>query len=662
MKVRAYLKQGTALTCAVLAAVGGSSAAAQQASAAAAPEEDMSATGAADEAESGDIVVTATRRDQSLQDVPIALTAVSGAQLVQANVTSTADLLRVAPTLQITTTNSETAGTTIRIRGVGTAGNNPGLEGAVGVFIDGVYRQRSGLAMNNLFDIGRIEVLRGPQGTLFGKNTSAGAITVAPRLPELGDFDAMLKAGLGNYDNRMIEGMINIPIGTDLAFRAAGVYQRRDGYIDDLVTGDRHQDLDRGLIRGMLLWEPSDNISWRATVDYSEKNEDCCAAIYRIVGGATALQTSLVPGVVVPLDPTRYESISTPGRPFTENTQDFGISSHLNIDVNDDITFKSIVAHREFDSVNAVDADFGVADIVNQNTDASQSLTSAEFTLNGTWGELDWLVGAYYSDESIDIRQSFRYGADLQRFVTAATRGAISPAAAALLYPNEGGNTLADFAQDSTSFSFFTHNQFQITERLGLVAGLRYNHEEKEGGLVNYITNSPSCGGGPFDGQGTAPPAGIPGPFRAFCPRPMTFSEISESEFTGIAGLNYQLTDDIMAYVSYSHGYKAGGFNLDRDAAASVLGINPGSGLVTGTQAQANEAVKFDPEFSDSYEFGLRMQFFDRDLTVNATYFRTDYSDFQLNNFNGVAFSIVNAGTVKTDGIEVEGKIGRAHV
>lgn len=643
------LKQGSTIAIAVAVFVGAGDANAQQ---------DLSAEQSATSTEGtpeSEIVVTATRREQSLQEVPIAVTAVSSTQLVRANVTSAADLLRVAPTLQITTTNSESAGTTIRIRGVGTAGNNPGLEGAVGVFIDGVYRQRSGLAMNNLFDIDQIEVLRGPQGTLFGKNTSAGAIVVTPKSPKLGVAEAMVKLGVGNYGNRELEGMVNAPLGNNLALRVSGAYQGRDGFIKDVRTNDRHQDLNRMLFRGMLLWEPSDTISWRGTVDYSEKNEDCCAAIYRITGGATALMNSFAPGAVIPLDPKKYQSISTPGRPFFENTKDLGFSSHLKIDLSDDITFKSIVARRKFKASNAVDADFGAADIVNQDTQSTQKLTSAEATINGKSGALDWLVGFYYSDESIDLRQAFRYGADLQKFVTAATGGAISAANAAVLYPNNGGNTRADFVQDSSSYSFFTHNQFQITDRLGVVAGLRYNHEKKEGGLINYLTNSPSCGGGPFDGQGAAPPAGIPGSLRAFCPRPTTSSKISESEFTGIAGVNYKLTDDIMAYVSYSRGYKAGGFNLDRDAAASVLGVNPASGLVIGTQAQANEAVKFKPEFSDSYELGLRTQFFDRTLTINATYFHTDYSDFQLNNFNGIAFSIVNAGSVKAHGFEVEG-------
>lgn len=173
--------------------------------------------------------------------------------------------------------------------------------------------------------------------------------------------------------------------------------------------------------------------------------------------------------------------------------------------------------------------------------------------------------------------------------------------------------------------------------------------------MSRYLTNSPSCGGGPFNGQGAAPPAGVPSTLRLLCPRPTYFTGIDENETTGTGGVNFKFTDDILAYVSFSRGYKAGGINLDRDAAAAT-GVNPASGLVTGTQAQVNAAAAFRPEFSDSYELGIRSQFFDRTLTLNGTYFQTDYEDFQLNTFNGLGFTISNAGSVESKGFELEGR------
>jgi iron complex outermembrane recepter protein len=606
------------------------------------------------------VTVTATRREQALQDVPVAITAVSAEQLQQGNIVSTADLQRVAPTLMIQNSNSETGGSTIRIRGVGTTGNNPGLEGAVGVFIDGVYRQRAGLAMNNLFDIQRIEVLRGPQGTLFGKNTSAGAITVTPNAPRLGEFDAAMKLGVGNFNSRDLEGMVNIPLGETMAARVAGAWQQRDGYVEDIRTKNDSFNRDRQLVRGMLLWEPTDNITWRGTVDYSKKDEDCCQAVYRVIGGASLLQTSLTPGFTIPSDPTQYNSINSPNRPFVETTEDTGFSSHLTVDLGNDITFKNIIARRSFEAANDIDADFGSADILYQDIDSKQELTSFEATLEGTWGKLDWLVGGYYADETVDVANATKYGTQLATYIAALPVG-INLATATTLYPVNGGSVLAEFAQEGTSWSFFSHNQLQITERLGAVLGVRYNHEEKTGGLLRNITNSPSCGGGPFDGQGAPPPAIFNG-VRLLCPRPAFQSSIDENETTGTVGFNYKLTDDIMAYVSASHGYKAGGVNLDRDSSASqvtngiaVNQVNPASGLVAGTQAQANARGSFLPEFSDSWEVGVRSQFFDRTLTLNATYFHTDYEDFQLNTFNGLGFTVANAGAVESRGFELEG-------
>lgn len=638
-------KWGSALTFAVASVAGlgaSENAAAQQAS------------GAANEAPAENTVfVTATRREQALQDTPIAITAVGADQMQQQNVVSTADLQRVAPTLMIQNSNSETGGSTIRIRGVGTTGNNPGLEGAVGVFIDGVYRQRAGLAMNNLFDIQRIEVLRGPQGTLFGKNTSAGAISVVPNLPGLGEFDASMKLGVGNYNGRDVEGMLNIPLGETAAARIAGAWQQRDGYVEDVRSGNDSFNRDRQLVRGMLLWEPTDNISWRLTGDYAKKDEDCCQSVYRVIGGASLLQNSLVPGFSIPSVPTQMKSINSPNRPFIERTEDTGIASHLTIDIGNDVTFKNIIAYREFDATNNIDADFGSADILYQNIEQNQTLASFEATLNGSWGKLDWLLGGYYADETVDVGNQTPYGTQLAAYITAATGGLINTATANALYPVNGGAVQADFAQDGTSWSLFTHNQLQITDRLGAVIGVRYNHEEKSGGMTRYLTNSPSCGGGPFDGQGAAPPA-VPNTLRLLCPRPTYQVDINENETTGTIGLNFKFTDAIFGYVSASHGYKAGGINLDRDAPAAA-GTNPASGLVTGNQAAVNRAAAFTPEFSDSWEVGLRTQFFERTLTLNGTYFSTDYEDFQLNTFNGLGFTISNAGSVESKGFELEG-------
>jgi outer membrane receptor protein involved in Fe transport len=598
------------------------------------------------------IVVTATRREQALQNTPIAISAVSAAQLERQIIANTSDLQRVSPSLVVRSSSSETGGTTVRIRGVGTQGNNPGLEGAVGIFIDGVYRQRAGLAMNNLFDVQRVEVLRGPQGTLFGKNTSAGAISIQPRTPLLSEFEGSARAGIGNFGNLEFDGMINFPIGETMALRVSGAGQVRDGYVENIVTGLESHDRDRLLGRAMLLWEPTPNASLRVTLDAARKDEMCCAATYRIIGPATTLAASLS-GVTLPNSAEQRIAATNATRPFLDATDDFGAAVHGKFDLGA-MTLKTIIAHRTFDAKASLDVDYSPADILYQNTTQSQSLTTYEATLNGQWGRLDWLVGAFAATEDVSITNQTRYGAQLAPLITPLSGGVISPAAATALYPVNGGTTASEFSQGSDSWSFFLHNQLQVTDRLGAVFGLRYNHEEKVGGMDRLTTLSPSCGGGPFHGQGAAPPSGLPSTLRLLCPRPTYQASTDENETTGTAGVNFKFTEALFAYASYSRGYKAGGINLDRDAPAAA-GINATSGLVNATQAQVNAAVVFKPEFSESYEIGLRGEFFDRTLIANVTAFQTDFTDFQLNTFNGTGFAISNAGSVQSKGVELEG-------
>ncbi len=228
-----------------------------------------------------EIVVTATKREQSVQDIPIAVSAFSGADLNARGITEVDQLMQVSPSLFINTSNSSTNGGTMRIRGIGTTGNNVGLESAVGFFIDGVYRSRSGQALNDLVDIERVEILRGPQGTLFGKNTSAGAVHVITKRPEW-EYGGTAAIGAGNLSSLEASGSFTGPLIDDvLAFRIAGSYRERDGFYDDIDTGDEYADRERYTIKGQLLWTPTDTLEARLILDYTDKDETCCPAAFR---------------------------------------------------------------------------------------------------------------------------------------------------------------------------------------------------------------------------------------------------------------------------------------------------------------------------------------------------------------------------------------------
>jgi outer membrane receptor protein involved in Fe transport len=233
---------------------------------------------AAEEFDDGIIIVTAQGREQSLADVPVAISAVSGEMLEKSGVTDIRELNQVAPSLLVSSTGNEANGSA-RIRGIGTVGDNPGLESSVAVFVDGVYRSRSGNALSEIGPIDRIEILRGPQGTLGGRNSSAGMISIYTAQPEfeLSGYGAFT---YGNYDAIRVEGGINAPLGDSVAARIDGVYFQRDGFYNDVTNGTDVNNRDRYLVRAQVLFEPNDQIDFRLVADYSKKDEACCAATF----------------------------------------------------------------------------------------------------------------------------------------------------------------------------------------------------------------------------------------------------------------------------------------------------------------------------------------------------------------------------------------------
>jgi outer membrane receptor protein involved in Fe transport len=216
--------------------------------------------------DTGDIVITATRRNQALSDVPMAVSAVTAQNLRNTGATDIRQLNQVAPSLLVSSTSSEGGAAVARIRGIGTVGDNPGLEGSVGIFIDGVYRARAGMALTDLGPVDRIEVLRGPQGTLFGRNTSAGLISIITAKPRFTpEVDGQID--IGNFNYRRLQASVTGPLSDTIAARLDGVYVKRDGFLKDVVSGRRINDRDRWMLRGQVLYQPNDNLSFRLVAD-----------------------------------------------------------------------------------------------------------------------------------------------------------------------------------------------------------------------------------------------------------------------------------------------------------------------------------------------------------------------------------------------------------
>jgi iron complex outermembrane receptor protein len=383
--------------------------------------------------DTGDIIVTATRRNEALSDIPMAVSAVTAETLENSGATDIRQLTQVSPSLLVSSTSSEAGAGVARIRGIGTVGDNPGLESSVGVFIDGVYRSRTGVGLTELGQVDRIEVLRGPQGTLFGRNTSAGLISIITAQPRF-QTSVYGQADVGNYNFRRFELGATGAITDTIAARLDGVFVKRDGFLKDVISGRDVNDRDRWLLRGQLLYQPSDDLSFRLIGDYSKRNEECCAAPYLPAfdvvadgsGGVTHQPSSIAGleramGAVINDDPFDRKVSITPGRSYRSDVKDGGLSGELNYDLGG-AELTSITAYRYNKYTRGQDADFNNLDILYRDDDGSAfnrfKTFSQEIRVQGTTfnNRLDWLVGGYFANEKLRVRDNLAYGADYLRY------------------------------------------------------------------------------------------------------------------------------------------------------------------------------------------------------------------------------------------------------
>ena len=307
------------------------------------------------------VTITATKREQTLQDVPIAVSVVDESVIAKAQILDLNDLQSVVPSLGVSQLQSS-ANTNFVIRGFGNGANNAGIEPSVGVFIDGVYRSRSASQISDLPNIERVEVLRGPQSTLFGKNASAGVISVVTKKPSF-EFGANVEGTVSNFNGYRAKGYVTGPISDTLAFSLGGNYNVRDGYVDDIGTGDKTNERNRYGLRGELLFEPNENTSLRLIGDYDTIDELCCAAA-NIVNGPTGAIINALGGTFNPQDPYSYEVAYNFG---SENKIDnAGLSLQGDFDLGA-MTLTSITAYRESDLEQNADSDFTSADLIGRN-------------------------------------------------------------------------------------------------------------------------------------------------------------------------------------------------------------------------------------------------------------------------------------------------------
>ncbi|MCH8862047.1 MAG: TonB-dependent receptor plug domain-containing protein, partial [Proteobacteria bacterium] len=372
-----------------------------------------------------EIVVTAQKREKTLLETPVAISAFSADTLERSSVRDIRDLQSLVPSFNLTQSQSSFQ-TVVNIRGLGTSGNNAGLEPSVGIYVDGVFRSRTGAATGDFLSLERIEVLRGPQSTLFGKNTSAGVISIITQKPRY-EFGGKAEVTYGNYNQVIVKGTVTGPLIEDkLAVRLSANYNKRDGFLTNLFDGSDTNDRDRWAVRGQLLFEPSDAISIRLIADASEADERCCAAPF-FVNGPTMDIIAGPPaafGFGLPFTGTLGGS----GDPFDRDiifnanmnsgAKDFGVSAQIDWDMGA-ATLTSITAYREFKSDSDLDGDFGPADIIastGPQTDVETFTQELRLTSNGSH-TIDWLIGAYYFNQDLTSDDKVILGEDAREFI-----------------------------------------------------------------------------------------------------------------------------------------------------------------------------------------------------------------------------------------------------
>lgn len=634
------------------------------------------------------IVVTATRRAESVQRIPVAVSVVSGDDLAKAGVSDTRGLVGLAPSFFLTSSSSEVGGTTARIRGIGTQGNNPGLESAVGMYVDGVYRNRSGVGLTDLGQVERVEILRGPQGTLFGRNSSAGVLSVITQRPQLNQLAGYAELTAGNY------GLIKANAGLDGPFseRAGGrldvTFEERDGFFErDALTGEDFNTHGRYGVRGQLMLFPSSKVSVRLIADGAWRDESCCSAMYTLKGARTSVALeSIDPTTVLTSDTNDVfgrVTYTTPGRNADTEVAEYGVSGEVTWDLENSMV-TSITSYRDWDAKNGGDLDYSGADILYRNPeDLAQVFETftQEVRWSGKTDSVDWLVGFFYSQEDLDFRLGTKAGADYSVYSENLIDLFGGPAPAPD-YTNINGQDIsirngdgADdrFRTESTSFALFTHNTWSMSDRTRATLGLRYTNEEKDfsgtvrttgTGCANFLTAAGFSGNGsPIVPVifGSSALTGIVGALN--CLGGTLNSTLdgsyadsrSEDNLSGTLKLTHDIGKDDLIYGSFSRGYKAGGYNLDRS------GLDP-NGVLDATATTSRffdirtdvNALEFEAEEVDAFELGLKSTLAGGRMNLNLSAFYQDFTNFQLNTFNGLTFFVVTLDEVISQGVELD--------
>lgn len=621
----------------------------------------------------GDIVITARRREESIQNVPISVAAFGGAALAERQIDSSDKLTQLAPNVQfsaVAPASGNSSSSAIFIRGVGQTDFLASTDPGVGFYVDGVYFARASGTAISLLDVERIEVLRGPQGTLFGRNTVGGAIQVFSARPRFDKISGNISGTLGDYKRRDVRGVLNLPLGDTLAVRFAATKRVRDGYVTNILDGRDFGDVNTFAARASLLWQPSDKFQALLIGDYTKDDVNGSPTVFGGINTSAAFVrfASVVAGcpgfaLTTPVTPVpenndrrcannQYSALGpyrvASNAPSRSQLEMYGAGLTLQYDVADWLTVKSITAYRKTKPFSIRDADNTPLQILETvNSDNIKQFTQeVQFLGETSGGRLKYQFGAYYFRET-DFQF---YPVFLPSQISATTGEELRVG---------GLNNNASIK--NKSLAIFTQESFAITDKLNLTVGLRYTRDKKE--ATPFETAAASGYGYTNVGYNVAYPAPLAaqnvclGPQRTGAvaltctgSREFLFAPVlnskTNSKFTPAGTLQYQWTPAFMTYASYSKGFKSGGFNTR--IVQPVISANAPTGR--------EFLPEFDPEQVTSYELGGKL-LLGRSLRVSAAVFKSKYDDIQIVVREGVAPVVRNAGKATINGFELEGSV-----
>lgn len=591
------------------------------------------------------VTVTARKREESLQDTPISVSAFTSEDLEVRGFEDIGRLDEATPNVSIdgaARSSGSAANATVFIRGIGLNDYSVYTEPGVGMYIDGVYLGRNVGGLLRISDLERIEVLRGPQGTLFGRNTIGGAVSLITQAPVF-ETEGRAKITLGENGQQEFAGLFNAPVSDEFAVRFSGDYRKRDGYARSVTTGDELGTIDQYMLRGQALYQPSDRLSLRLSADYSSHDQtippttavsvtpdNSLLGLFNATVGASAPIT----GGPVVSDP----DLSVQDFVSDDNADIWGVALTADYEVSDTLSLRSITAYRDLEAQYGVDADGTAANASSGAFDVVQDQFSQEFQLIGEAfdGNFEYVAGLYYFEESAREITDTVFAPGLFGFLEGLP-GAVFPVVPVppgtcppppgVAAPCAGGpgnplnvafdlTFLLDFTTDNQSTAAYAQGSYQLTDRLSVTGGLRFTRDEKS--LTKDVSLVAS---------------GVP------AVDDLTLDTEDEAVSWRI-GAEYKAAPETLLYVSAARGFKSGG-------------INGRAFSVQGTTA-------FAPEFATAYEAGLKSDFFDGRVRANAAAFFTEYEDLQITvasvdpGTGSPIFPVQNAGAAEISGVELE--------